>query len=210
MFTGIITRLGTVKDKSKNSITVACGALAKSLRLGQSVSVNGACLTVARRIGRDAFLAEVMPESWQKTMLGDLQPGSRINLELALKAGGRLDGHIVQGHVDGTGKILRIIPKGNSRLVDFAVPPELAAALVAKGSVAVNGVSLTVIAAAKNRFRVGLIPHTWRQTAFAGARAGDRVNIETDIVAKYLIKLFRTDALAALGRAKPDWQAAAP
>jgi len=189
MFTGIISNLGEIKSFQNSLITVkADRSLIKQVKNGDSVAVNGGCLTVIDKRA-DLFQVEVMPETLKRTALGGLKSGDIVNLELAMKAADRFAGHIVQGHIDGVATVKSIKQKGNSRLFTFEVPKQLGRYIVEKGSIAVNGISLTVIDASNKTFTVGIIPYTWRHTMLSSAKVGDRVNIEVDILAKYLEKL---------------------
>jgi len=193
MFTGIIEAVGKVTGIERGGeairLSVASGKIAEDVALGDSVSINGVCLTVtdiqAPRISFDAVY-----ETMRKTTLGDLGVGDAVNLERALPVGGRLGGHIVQGHVDGTGRIASIRPVGNSWFVYVDTTPELMRYIVTKGSVAVNGISLTVTEAEDRTFALSIIPHTWENTTLENLRAGDAVNIETDILGKYVEKML--------------------
>ncbi len=193
MFTGIIEGTGKVKklSKSKNrsamQISVDLGKNSKGLKLGQSVALNGVCLTV---IGRKKTTCnfEMIDETAKKTDLGNLSPGSIVNVERSLKAGERLEGHFVLGHVDGTGVIKKIIKKPKEVQIWFAVPKNLSKYIVKKGSIAIDGISLTVVHVKKNQVSVCLIPHTIKITNFNTKKIGDKVNIETDILGKYIIK----------------------
>ena len=188
MFTGLIETTGRVVAMRRSSrggrLTIASSL--EGLEIGESVSVNGACQTVAE-LGRDSFSCDVLPETLRVTNLGDLRSGSAVNLERALGADARLGGHIVNGHVDGVGKVIRVIraPLG----IEIDAGRELGRYMVSKGSVAVDGVSLTIGPdPAGGRFRVFIIPHTWDSTTLGKARPGSRVNIEVDILAKYVEK----------------------
>jgi riboflavin synthase len=193
MFTGLVEALGTVTRREPDGaggahLTVAC-PFAAELTVGESVAVNGACLTVVERAG-EAFHAQMGPETLHRTNLGDLRPGDRVNLERSLRLGDRLGGHIVQGHVDGVGRIAERHPSGEWETVWFTCPPELTALMVPKGSVAVDGVSLTLVDVAADRFSVMLIPHTLAVTTLGFKRAGDPVNLEADMLAKHVAKLL--------------------
>ena len=191
MFTGIISHIGKVKSFQNNQLLVkADRSLIKQVKNGDSVAVNGVCLTVIDKRA-DLFQVEVMPETLKRTALGGLKSGDIVNLELAMKAADRFAGHIVQGHIDGVATVKSIKQKGNSRLFTFEVPKQLGRYIVEKGSIAVNGISLTVIDASNKTFTVGIIPYTWKHTMLSGAKVGDRVNIEVDILAKYIDKLAR-------------------
>ncbi len=185
MFTGIIARTGRITKITKtNKLTVEAGPWVKKLKPGGSIAVNGACLTA--KDGR--FSADVMPETLKKTNLGARRASALVNLELPLPKIGCFEGHIVTGHVEGAAKVVKIQKRGNSRLVTVQIPAALTHYVVAKGSIALNGVSLTVIEAKKNLVTVGLIPYTWEHTNFKALKIGDKVNVETDVMAKYFEK----------------------
>jgi len=188
MFTGIIQTTGKVKKVGKDRLTLESEALAGKLVIGCSVAVNGACLT-AVLIEDDTFSVDVMPETFQKTNLGLLNAGDLVNLELAMPADGRFEGHMVLGHVEGVGEIKGIRDEGNSKILTIQMPQPLSQFIVPKGSVAVEGISLTVIESEGGKFTVGIIPHTWEHTHLHSIQVGDKVNLETDIIAKYLKKL---------------------
>lgn len=188
MFTGIITGIGTMKKRAAGGLEIAASPnIVRRLRVGESIAVNGACLSVISARGR-TIKADVMEETWRKTMLGELAPGRKVNLELPLSAGSLVSGHFVQGHVDGVAKIRKIVKTGTSRLIELQAPRGISRYLVPKGSIAVNGISLTIIGAGKNTFSVGIIPRTWKNTALREIKAGDMANIEVDILAKYARK----------------------
>lgn len=190
MFTGIISHVGKVARNSDANLAITAKAdFLKVLKTGASIAVQGACLTVARK-RRNVFEADVMPETRARTNLRHLKRGDPVNLELPATPDSFLSGHLVQGHIDGVAKLMRIARKGNSRILEFSVPPPLAKYIVGKGSVAVNGISLTVAEAGKNRFTVGIIPRTWEGTTLRSMRAGDAANIEVDIIAKYVERLL--------------------
>lgn len=190
MFTGIVTHAGTVAGKGPDNILIREPDLASRVRAGDSISVNGICLTVARA-SEDCFAFFFMPETEARTTIGAWQEGDRVNLELPVGAAGLFAGHIVTGHVDGVGKVKKIFPAGGSRKMEITVPTHLAKYIASKGSIAVNGVSLTVIETAADFFTVGLIPYTMEHTMFGLAAEGDALNIEVDILAKYLERLTR-------------------
>ncbi len=192
MFTGIITNLGAVKKKTASRLNIQADAgLINRLDLGGSVAVNGVCLTVAKVFPKAGFEVDVMPETFKKTVLGALFPGAGVNLELPLAATGRFDGHIVQGHVDGTATVKSIEPSGNSRLLTFLAPKKLLDYMVEKGSVTVSGISLTIIDVTDKTFSAGIIPRTWQHTNLKSAKVGDKVNVELDILAKYIYKFIK-------------------
>lgn len=191
MFTGIITHLGKVVDKSENSLIIkADKGLINSLSKGASIAVNGICLTVVN-VTEASFRVDFMPETEKKTMIKYLQTNSLVNLELPATVNSLLSGHIVQGHIDGVAKLATITQKGNSTILKFLIPKELPKYIVEKGSIAINGISLTVIEVQKNFFTVGIIPHTWDKTMLCTIKPGDYFNIEVDILAKYIEKLIK-------------------
>ena len=193
MFTGLIREIGTVEsiDRDATGARIRVGAsLAAELRDGDSVAVAGACLTLAARADR-AFEADVMNQTLSLTTLGDLEPGAAVNLEPALRAGEPLGGHFVQGHVDGTGEVLASSEDGFSRRIRVAVPGELGRYLVEHGSVAVDGVSLTVSGLADRWFEVALIPETLASTTLGNLGEGDPVNLEMDLIARYAERLMQ-------------------
>ena len=196
MFTGIVEALGTVRHAGNGRIEVEA-AMAASLRPGDSVSVNGACLTVTSAAGQ-RFSADVMPETLRRTGLDTLRDGSPVNLERALAAGDRLGGHIVSGHVDGTGTVYALRDESNARLVVISAPASLLPMIATKGSVAVDGISLTVVDVEGSRFSVSLIPHTLRSTTAGAWVEGSVVNLEADIVARYVRRLLDAAAPAAV------------
>lgn len=191
MFTGIITHLGNFVGIKKSVLTfTAKPAFCKKINIGTSVAINGACLTVFAKEAKDSFSIEVMPETLSKTMLGHLKIGNLVNLELPVTPQTFLSGHIVQGHVDGMAKLESINEQKNSHTLKFSVPSHLSGFIVEKGSITVNGISLTVIRAEKDCFTVGIIPYTFKNTMLHGIKTGDFVNIEVDILAKYTERLL--------------------
>jgi riboflavin synthase len=191
MFTGLVETLGTITRQSPDNtgglhLTIAA-RFAVELVLGESVAINGACLTVIEH-SPDTFQVQAGPETLKRTNLGDLRDGEPVNLERSLRFGDRLGGHLVQGHVDDVGRIAAREPQGEWMTIWFTVPPELAAQMVAKGSVAVDGVSLTLVDVLADRFSVALIPHTLSITTLGSKQVGDAVNVETDLVGKYVMK----------------------
>lgn len=194
MFTGLVQTLGTVThtaDLAGGRELVVADPMAADLVLGESVAVNGACLTVVRA-DADTFVFQVGPETLLRTTLGAVRPGDGVNLERALRVGDRLGGHFVTGHIDCVGTVAARVVSGEWEDVTFAVPPEFDELLVAKGSVAVDGVSLTVVDAAPGSFRVMLIPHTQAVTTLGARPVGAAVNLEFDLLAKHVRKLFRS------------------
>ena len=191
MFTGIVeevgTLLGRVDQQDAAQLRIRARKALEGVALGDSIAVNGVCLTVVDVLS-DAFTTDVMPETWRRTALGALRPGDPVNLERAATPSTRLGGHLVQGHVDGVGSVTAREAGDRFELMRFTVPPELARYLVQKGSVAVDGVSLTVVEAQAGAFTVGLIPTTLDATTLGRKRVGDPVNVEVDVVAKYVEK----------------------
>jgi riboflavin synthase len=193
MFTGIVEELGEILDiehRGDSAVMLIRGPrVVTDARLGDSIAVNGVCLTVVAVDG-PAFGTDVMAETLKRSTLGGRQPGDRVNLERAVPAHGRLGGHIVQGHVDGTGVLLSRTPGQAWDLVRFGLPRELARYVAEKGSVTVDGISLTVSAVGPDWFEVGLIPTTLAETTLGAAAVGDQVNLEVDVLAKYVERLL--------------------
>ncbi|WP_405579022.1 riboflavin synthase [Streptomyces sp. NBC_01190] len=193
MFTGIVEELGeitAVEDLGDASrFTVRGPVVTEDAKHGDSIAVNGVCLTVVE-FGDGAFTADVMAETLKRSSLGALGPGSRVNLERPMALGGRLGGHLVQGHVDGTGTVLARTPAEHWELVEIALPAELARYVVEKGSITVDGISLTVVEAAADRFTVSLIPTTLALTTLGIKQPGDPVNLEVDVIAKYVERMM--------------------
>jgi riboflavin synthase len=196
VFTGLIEDLGSVREvrREGEGATLAIdSALGAQLHEGDSVAVNGVCLT-ATAVASDGFRAQAMLETLRRSALEELAPGARVNLELPLRAGDRLGGHFVQGHVDGTGTVAAIREEGFARVLAVIVPEQLARYLVEKGSVAVDGVSLTVSALIDDGFEVSLIPETLQRTRLGVLHEGERVNIEVDVLAKHVERLLEVRA----------------
>jgi len=192
MFTGIITEIGTVGEvragEGGMDLSIACTWT--DLALGESIAVDGACLTVAS-LAPGRFGVHVVRTSLDRTRFADLRPGDRVNLERALRVGDRLGGHLVQGHVDGVGTVLRVTQREDARLLDLQVPPEVARVSVPLGSVTVDGVSLTVNAVPDPAtIQISLIPFTLEHTTLADRRPGDRVHLEADVIGKYVQALL--------------------
>jgi riboflavin synthase len=191
-FTGLIQGLGRIGaiDRSDEGARVTIEtALVAELRAGDSIAVNGVCLS-ATSLENGSFAADAMNETLSRTSLGDLAPGTEVNLELPLRAGDRLGGHVVQGHVDGIGAIVDVADDGFARRIRIEAAPELLRYVIEKGSIAVDGVSLTVAGLDKRSFTVSLIPDTVQRTNLGRAAVGDRVNLEVDVLAKYVEKLI--------------------
>ena len=192
MFTGITAALGSVRRLARRGedalLEIETSLDLDDVRIGDSVAISGACLTVTARKPR-TFTADVSAETLSRTTLRNLTAGDRVNLEKALRVGDRLGGHIVLGHVDGVGRVVEKTPHSGSLIFGFEIDPELCRYVVAKGSITVDGISLTVNRCEKNRFYVNIIPHTVAATTLGFKKAADEVNIETDILARYLEKL---------------------
>jgi riboflavin synthase len=189
MFTGIVEELGVVVKISDNAMTVQASKVTEDLKLGDSISVNGTCLT-AVNFSRTEFSVDLSPETMRRTSLGQLSVGSPVNLERALLATDRMGGHIVQGHVDGTGRVMSRRVDGDSILFRIRVPKRLNPYIVEKGFVAVDGISLTVVKRGASSFTLAVIPYTLKNTNLASVSVGDRVNLEADILAKYVESLL--------------------
>ena len=188
MFTGIVEEIGSVKSLQAGRLTIAADSVLKGTKLGDSINVNGACLTVTA-ISGNTFSIDIMPETLRRTNLGALRPGDAVNLERALPADGRFGGHFVQGHVDGTGKVSSVFPEGEALLVKIAAPPDIMRYMVEKGFIAVDGVSLTVTGCDAASFSVSLVAFTRQHTTLGHKKPGDVVNLEVDIIAKYVERL---------------------
>ena len=197
MFTGIIEETGTVasiKPTAKSiQLTIRARSIGRGLKLGVSVAVNGCCLTATKisARGRDKLIQfDLLQETWQRTNLQFARPGSLVNLERPLRANGELGGHFVTGHVDGLGKIIRWEKSGADHVLDIAAPPDVLRYVVFKGSMAVDGISLTVAAVQKKSFRSWIIPHTVEVTGLRERKVGDAVNLEADLLGKYAEKFL--------------------
>ncbi len=192
MFTGLIeatARGDRIDDAGTGRRLRIATAIGAELTAGDSVSVNGVCLTAAM-VDADGFIADVAPETLRVTTLGDMKAGRLVNLERPLRADGRLGGHFVLGHVDGVGRIAALRADGESHWLEVECPQPLRRFLVHKGSIAIDGTSLTIASLHEDRFGVQLVPFTMSHTAFAGAKAGDAVNLEVDIIGKYVARLM--------------------
>lgn len=189
MFTGIIEEIGTVANIERGAkssrITISAERIFDDLKIGDSVSVNGMCATAAE-ISGNTFTADIMAESMRRTNLGDLKKGSRVNLERAMQLNGRFGGHIVSGHIDGTGVIISQRREDNAVWLTVGAPENIMRYIIEKGSVAIDGVSLTVASVYSDAFAVSLIPHTAGETTLLSKRTGEKVNLECDIVGKYI------------------------
>ena len=188
MFTGLIEEQGRVLTPPRNGkLSLAASKVTEGLALGDSIAVNGVCLTVSAFSGQ-RFTADVMPGTLHRSNLGELRTGSLVNLERALPATGRFGGHFVSGHIDGFGSLLSVRPEGNALIFSIRAAPELLRGIVEKGSVAIDGISLTVVEVTETLFSVSVIPHTAAVTTLAGKRPGDRLNLETDMIGKYVLR----------------------
>ena len=194
MFTGIVTAVGTVREVERGpaGLAVAIAAPYRGLKRGESVAVDGACLTV-ERVVRAGFAVHVVRTSLERTCFGDYAQGRRVNLERALRVGDRLGGHLVQGHVDGVGTVVAVAERDDARLLDIRVPDPVARVSVPLGSITVDGVSLTLNAVpAPDLIQVSLVPFTLQHTTLGERRAGDRVHLEADTIGKYVEALMRS------------------
>ena len=191
MFTGLIEATGTVRavaSQADGAVLELDTALGPELALGDSLSTNGVCLTVTRRDGPHVVM-DVSPETLRVTALGRLTPGRPVNLERPLRVDARLGGHVVQGHVDGVGALVSVADEGQFRRLRIGFPADLAPWMILKGSIAVDGISLTIAALDDEWFDVQVIPHTWAHTTLSAARVGDALNLECDLVGKYVVRL---------------------
>lgn len=193
MFTGLIEDCGTLYkvDQTSSAATITLGTSLDmtSVAIGDSIAVNGVCLTVVSK-GTDSFTADVSPETFSRSTLGSLPLGSRVNLERALRIGDRLGGHIVTGHIDAIGTVKQVSTSHNAIIIDIKVPDEAARYLIEKGSVAVDGISLTINSVTGSTFQLSIIPHTHSVTTLKESGPGVQVNIETDIIGKYVERLI--------------------
>src|SRR3989442_5038158 len=193
IFTGLIIEVGRVRRIQRRAegacLTIEAMTVLEGTRIGDSISINGVDLTVVE-LGEDFFGADASIETLRRSTLGDLHAGSRVNLERALAVGERLGGHMVQGHVDGAGELVSVTPEGNAYRMRFGFPRELGRYIAMKGSITVDGISLTVAGLGADWFEVAIIPHTWRETSLRDLKSGDLVNLEVDVLAKYVERLM--------------------
>jgi riboflavin synthase len=193
MFTGIIEEKGEIRRLALGGdgarMEIGAQRVLEGAQIGDSIAVNGVCLTVVA-MGRNLFAADVSPETLKRTSLQSARPGLRVNLERPLTPSSRLGGHIVQGHVDGVGRFIEARPAGEGWTVRIGFPVELGRYIVEKGSIAVDGISLTVAALGEDYFEIAVIPHTWRETNLGALERGAQVNLEVDIIAKYVERLL--------------------
>lgn len=198
MFTGIIEEVGHINKITRNNmkckLSIQALTIMEDIHLGDSIAVNGICLTVTQ-YSKQLFTVDVMNETWKKTSLRYLKEHSPINLERALRVDGRFGGHIVTGHIDGIGKIQKIQKDGNAFLYQIESIPKILTCIVEKGSITIDGISLTVVSITKTYFIVSIIPHTLTQTILTFKKVGDIVNLETDILGKYVQKIIKTSTL---------------
>ncbi len=204
MFTGIVEEVGVVKDVSLTGLRIAAATTLEGAKVGDSTAINGACLTVTS-MGEGQFSVDVVPETWRRTNLGKLHPGDPVNLERSLSFGGRMGGHFVQGHVDGTGRIVEISPDGDAVMVRFEADPGVLRYIVEKGFVSIDGISLTVVGCQSDSFSVTLIPFTRANTTFKERVVGDVVNLEVDILAKYIERFLNRDGEGEHDGAGRSW-----
>jgi len=190
MFTGIVEEVGRVVLAQQGKLTIAASSTLRSLELGSSISVNGVCLTIIE-LTEDTFSVDIMAETLQRSNLDLLSSGDGVNLECPMVLGGPLGGHLVQGHVDATGKILFINRKGKAVLIRFEAPPEVMRYVVEKAFIAVDGISLTVTTREDTSFQVSIVDYTRQHTILADRRVGDLVNLEVDIIAKYVEQMMQ-------------------
>lgn len=196
MFTGIVEETGRVKTATAGKLVISTDTVTRGMKPGDSVAVNGVCLTVTD-FNADSFSVDIMPETLGVTNLGRLRAGDRLNLERAVALGGQMGGHLVQGHIDGTGTIAAVTPGAEAIIITVNAPAEIMRYTVRKGFIAVDGISLTVIDRDDNSFRVSVVGYTRQQTTLGEKRAGDPVNLETDIIGKYVEQFTRSQTGSA-------------
>ena len=198
MFTGLIEEVGTIQNVRRGArscvLTIGCKKVLEGSQIGDSIAVNGVCLTVTG-MGGSYYTADVMAETMNRSSLGQLSTGASVNLERAMPANGRFGGHIVSGHIDGTGTVQRIEPDDNAIWYTIAAKPNLLRYIVEKGSITIDGISLTVAYVDEHCFKVSIIPHTQQVTALHDRKVGDIVNLECDIIGKYVEKLLQPTAV---------------
>lgn len=208
MFTGIIEELGKIKRvepiQGGKRLFISCNTILEDLKSNDSVSVNGVCLT-AVNIEPNGFWSEAVGETLKKTTLADVKINEQVNLERAMKLNDRLGGHIVQGHVNGIGTINQITKQGENYFIEVNIPTELSKYTISEGSISVDGISLTIAKLIENKVGISIIPHTWRNTILQNKKIGDKVNIETDFIAKYIEKLLLTKENKVEEKFTDDW-----
>lgn len=211
MFTGIIEEVGVIQQREGCGLAVKASCVLEDVRLGDSIAIDGACMTVVEFTDQE-FMVQVSPESLARTTLGNLQAGDGVNLERAMALGDRFGGHVVQGHIDGVSRVSSVQHQGNFSLWTFVAPAEISPYLVPKGSVTIDGISLTIIDPGNNTFDVAVIPKTLEQTTLRSKGPGDRVNIEADVFSKHVFHYMQQaggsditgEMLTRLGFAEPD------
>lgn len=207
MFTGIVEELGIVRSlrllPESGQLTLEGRKVLDGTQIGDSIAVNGVCLTVIRKSDRE-FTVDVMAETLVKTNLAELKNGSRVNLERALQLQSRLGGHLVSGHVDGVGEIRRITPWGIAQLYEISAPPSLLSSMLPKGSITIDGISLTIIDVETDFFTVSLIPHTFKETTLGLKGIGRSVNLETDLIGKYVARFMGLNSDTASKQTKQN------
>ena len=196
MFTGLVEELGKVRAVARGAhsirLTIAAEKVMSDVKLGDSIAVDGACLTVVD-FTSNSFTADIMPETYDRTTLSQRKPGELVNLERTLRLGDRLGGHIVSGHVDGIGTLVSITPRDNANVLRVRCPANMEPLFIPQGSVALDGVSLTIVDCGADWFEVSLIPHTWDVTVLSRKKQGDQVNVETDVLGKYIRRMLQPD-----------------
>jgi riboflavin synthase len=194
MFTGLVEELGSVRRLERlrdgGRLTVQARTVLEGTRIGDSIAVNGACLTVVD-LQRDNFTVDFMAETVERTTIGSFETGTRVNLERSLTVGGRAGGHLVLGHVDAVGEVVAVRPTGVATVVRFSLPEAVAPCIAPKGSIAIDGISLTVMGVDDDGFEVGIIPHTLKETTLRSVRVGARVNLEADVLARYVLRALQ-------------------
>ena len=190
MFSGIIEEVGKIASTQPGKLAIAAYLVIQGVQLGDSIAVNGVCLTVTTFDAR-SFAVDVMPETLKRSNLGSLQTGDKVNLERALALGGRIGGHLVEGHIDATGRVVSLRAEGEAILVRIEAPPEVLRYVVEKGFIAVDGISLTVVTRDASSFQISMVEYTRQHTNLGGRKVGDRVNLEVDIIAKYVEQYSR-------------------
>ena len=200
IFTGLIIEVGRVRQIRRRAdgafLVIEARKVLEGTRIGDSISINGVDLTVIE-MSADSFSADASLETLKRSTLGELRVGGRVNLERALAVGERLGGHMVQGHVDGTGELVSVVPEGNAYRMRFRFTRELGRYIAMKGSITVDGISLTVAGLGDDWFEVAIIPHTWRETSLSDLNSGGRVNLEVDVLAKYVERLMLNEQAPA-------------
>lgn len=196
MFTGLVEELGKIISVSKGGhsirLTLMASKVLEDVKIGDSIAVDGTCLTVVG-FSPNSFTVDVMPETYDRTTLAQRKTGDTVNLERTLRLGDRLGGHIVSGHIDAVGELISVRPRDNAKILRIRLPANLAPLLIQQGSVALDGVSLTIVDCQEDWFEVSLIPHTWDVTVLSRKQEGDKVNIETDVLGKYIHRLVKSD-----------------